>query len=222
MKGLRASIPVLVGALLLLTPAAHAASAYDEATQLELDGMDLQQKGDLDGAIAKYRQACQLYPKDAAFHQNLATALNDAGAAKYQAKDYGTAIADFQEALTNVPNFERAKTNLAMVKGEELNNEGMALFKNGDFANALLKFNAALEAEPGYKGAIVNRDAAEAQIAMKAGDPATAVAKLQEAVSIASTPFLQGKLAEAQAALAALEAEKQKEQQQQQQQQQSK
>lgn len=211
MKRTPITLLILAGAMMAPMPASYAASsAYDQATQLELDGMDLQQKGDLDGAIAKYRQAVQLYPKDNAFHQNLAQALNDAGAAKYRAKDYPGAIADFQEALANAPNFDRAKTNLSIAEGDVLNDQGMAMFKNGDFAGAVQKFDAALVAEPGFKSATVNRDAAEAEIAMKAGDPATAVAKLQEAVSIAPTPFLQDHLAKAQAALAAQQAEKEK------------
>ncbi|HEY0281502.1 MAG TPA: tetratricopeptide repeat protein [Rhizomicrobium sp.] len=214
MKRLRLSVPVLVAALVLLPLAAHAEpSAFDQATQLELDGMDLMQKGDLDGAITKYRQAVQIYPKSKAFRQNLAEALNNAGVAKYQAKDYPAAISDFQEALANVPNFAQAKTNLALAQGDQFNAEGLVLFKAGDFAGAVQKFNEALVAEPGYKNAIVNRDAAEAEIALKNGDLATAVAKLQEAVSIASTPFLQNKLETAQAALAAQQEAAQKAQQ---------
>ena len=215
MRGLGFSIFVFAAALVLLAPPAHAASsAFDQATELEIDAMDLQQKGDLDGAVAKHRQAVQIYPQSKAFKQNCAQALNDAGVAKYQAKDYATAIALFQEALANVPGFDRAKINLSLVQGDQFNGEGMALFKNGDFAGAVEKFKQALAAEPGYKNATVNRDAAEAEIALKASDFATAVAKLQEAVSIASTPFLLDKLAKAQASLAAqqaaAEAEKQK------------
>ncbi len=208
-------IATLAAILVLLAPVAHAESpAYEQATQLALDAIDLQQKGDFDGAIVKYRQAVQLYPKGKAFRQNLAEALNAAGVVKYQAKDYATAISDFQEALATVPNFERAKANLAIAKGEQLNSEGMVLFKNGDFVGAVEKFNAALVAEPGYKNAIVNRDAAEAEIAMAKGEPAIAVEKLQEAVSIASTPFLQNKLAQAQAALTAVQEKKTQEEQQ--------
>ena len=214
MRGLGFCIFVFAAAIVLLAPPTRASSAFDQATELEIDAMDLQQKGDLDGAVAKHRQAVQIYPQSKAFKQNLAQALNDCGVAKYQAKDNAAAIALFQEALANVPNFERAKTNLAMVQGDLLNAEGMVLFKKGDFAGAAEKFRQALAAQPGYKNGVVNLDAAEAEIAEKAQDYATAVAKLQHAVSIASTPFLVDKLTKAQASLAAqqaaAEAEKQK------------
>jgi len=211
---------VAFGAVLALaTSPAVANAAFDQATDLELQAMDLQQAGDLDGAIAKHREAVQICPQGnpqcKAYKQNLAEALNTAGVAKYAAKDYVTAIADFQEAIANVPNFDRAKQNLSVALGEKLNAEGMVLFKNSDFAGAVEKFKAALAAEPGYKNALVNRDAAEAEIATRAGDFATAVAKLQEAVAVASTPFLQDKLAKAQAALAEQQAKAAKEQQQQ-------
>lgn len=197
---------------------AGAKSAIDQATDLEIEAMDLQQAGNLDAAIAKHREAVQVCPQGnpqcKQYKQNFAEALNSAGAAKYSAKDYNAAIADFHEALANVPNFSNAKQNLAIAEGEKLNNEGMVLFKNSDFAGALEKFKAALAAEPGYKNALVNRDAAEAEIAINAGDFATAVAKLQEAVSVGSTPFLQDKLAKAQASLAEQQEKAAKEQQQ--------
>jgi tetratricopeptide (TPR) repeat protein len=199
-----------------MAPAMHANAVYDQASQLEIDAFDLQQKGDLAGAIAKHREAVQLYPQSKAFKQNLAQALNDAGVAKYQAKDYPGAIALLQEALSNVPTFDRAKANLSMAQADQFNAEGMVLFKNGDFVNAVEKFKQALAAEPGYKNALVNRDAAEAEIASKAGDFATAVVKLQEAVATASTPFLVDKLAKAQAALAEQQAAAEKAKQEQQ------
>jgi tetratricopeptide (TPR) repeat protein len=218
MRHLGLCILVCGAALALCAPSAGAKSAIEQATDLELEAMDLQQAGNLDAAIAKHREAVQICPQGnpqcKAYKQNLAEALNTAGVAKYTAKDYVTAIADFQEALANVPNFNNAKQNLAIAQGEKLNAEGMVLFKNSDFAGAVEKFKAALAAQPGYKNALVNRDAAEAEIAINAGDFATAVAKLQEAVSVAPTQFLQDKLAKAQASLAEQQAKAAKEQQQ--------
>lgn len=202
---MRFSIPVVLAAMVLSAPAAQAATAaYDEATQLELDAMDLQQKGDFDNALAKYRQAVQVYPKDKAFKDNLIEALNAAGVAKYQAKDYAAAIADFQEALSLRPGFDKAKANLAIVQADQLNGEGMTLFKNGDFAGAVEKFKQALAAQPDNKSALCNRDAAEAEIMMTGNDPDGAVAKLQEALTVQpNSAFLQGRLAKAQDAAAA-------------------
>jgi len=198
----RFSIAAVLAALVLAAPAAYGVTAaYEEATQLELDAMDLQQKGDFDGALAKYRQAVQVYPKDKAFRENLIEALNAAGVAKYQSKNYAAAIALFQEVLALAPKHEKAKANLAVAESEQLNGEGLALYKSSDFAGAVDKFNQALAIAPEYKNALGNRDAAEAEILMKNGDPASAVAKLQEALSIMpNNAFLQGRLAKAQTA----------------------
>ncbi|HUO99648.1 MAG TPA: tetratricopeptide repeat protein [Rhizomicrobium sp.] len=210
---LRVRSLVFVAALALMAPAMHAAnSAYDQASQLEIDAFDLQAKGDLDGALAKHREAVKIYPSSKAFKQNFAELLNNVGVTKFQAKDYAGAIALFQEALDNVPDFGRAKANLALAKAELANTAGMALFKNGDFAGAIAKFNEALAADPNYKNALVNRDAAEGEVAMKAEDFTTAVAKFQEAVSITPVKFLQDKLTEAQADLAAQQAKAAEEQ----------
>lgn len=210
---LRNFIPVLAAAFILAMPAttsvAHAASARAQAEKAELAALDLEQQGKLEAAIAKHREALALTPNNKAYKENFARTLNAAGIAKYQAKDYPAAMAYFEEAIKLVPNFKMAKKNLFLVKGEKLNREGMALFKAGNFQGAIAKFDEVLNLNPDYKPARINKDAAEAQVAMAAGDPATAVTKLQDAVALdPSSAFLKGKLAEAQAAQAAAEKAK--------------
>jgi len=209
---LRNFIPALAVAFILAAPAVQAASVQAQAEQAELAALDLEQQGNLDAAIAKHREALALTPNNKAYKENFARTLNAAGIAKYQAKDYPAAMAYFEEAVKLVPNFTMAKQNLFLVKGEKLNREGMALFKSGDFKGAIAKFDEVLNLNPDDKPARINKDAAEAQIAMAAGDPATAVTKLQEAVTLdPSSAFLKGKLAEAQAAQAAAEKAKDEE-----------
>lgn len=219
MRHFRKSIGItaVAAAFVLLAPssvARAANSAYDQASQLEIDAMDLQAKGDLDNALVKYRQAVQIYPKSKAYKENLANALNAAGVNKYQAKDYAGAIALFNEALDNVPNFQRAKDNLAIAQGDQGSAQGMAQFKAGDYAGAAATFDLVVKAQPNNKGALANRDAAQAELAIKAGDFATAVAKLQEALAAApGNTFLTQRLQEAQAALADAQAKAEKEKQ---------
>ena len=206
---LRNFIPLFAAAFLLGAPAVHAASISDQADEAELAALDLEAQGNLEAAIAKHREALALTPRNKAFKENFARTLNAAGVAKYQAKDFPAAMAYFEEAVQLVPNFKMAKENLFKVKGEKLNREGMELFKNGNFQEAIAKFNEVLDLNPDYKPARINKDAAEAQIALGAGDPATAVAKLTEAVSLdPDSAFLKGKLADAQTALAAAEKAK--------------
>jgi tetratricopeptide (TPR) repeat protein len=207
----RFGIVAAVAALILCLPGAQAASAQDQADELEITALDLEAKGDLDGAILKHREAVKLVPKNKAFKENFAKTLNTAAIAKHDAKDDVTAIAYLEEAMAVMPTFKQAQENLATLKTGKINAEGAALFKAGDFAGAVAKFNEVLAIAPDNKPARINRDAAEAQIAMIAGDPATAVAKLTEATTLEpANAFLKGKLADAQAALDAKTAEEAK------------
>jgi tetratricopeptide (TPR) repeat protein len=62
--------------VLLLTYLAALAKSPDALNQL---GLRLEEKGDLDGAIAEFRKAIKLDPKIADIHANLATALQKKG-----------------------------------------------------------------------------------------------------------------------------------------------
>ena len=216
MRIIRLSIMAVCAALFLATPviiapAAQATSIKEQADELEIAALDLEAKGDLEGSIAKHREALKLVPNNKGFKENAASTLYKAALAKHDAKDDATAIAYLEEALGLAPNFKVAKESLATLKSGSINQEGIALLKAGNFAGAVEKFQAVLALDPGNKAARVNLDVAESQIAMSAGDPATAVAKLTDAVSLEPTrQFLKDKLAEAQTALDAKKAEEAK------------
>ncbi|MBU6296939.1 MAG: tetratricopeptide repeat protein [Alphaproteobacteria bacterium] len=200
----------------LSQPATVARAAEDQATTLELGGLDALQAGDNAGAIVKLRQALALKPKDKAFRENLAQAVNNQGVAQYGNKDYAGATASFQEAVSLAPNFKKARENLAMTQVAQLNLEGDALYKAANFEGAAAKFKEALAADPGNASARVNLDLAETEILSKAEDFAGAVAKLQDALKLMpDSKMIAGRLATAQAALdaqqkAAAEKEKDK------------
>ncbi len=216
MRFIRLGIVALCAALIstvpvVLAPAAHAASVKDQADELEIAALDLEAKGDLDGAIAKHREALKLVPNNKAFKENAASTLYKAALLKHDAKDDAGAIAYLEEAVGLVPTFKPAKESLATLKSGSINTEGIALLKAGNYQGAAEKFKAVLDLDPGNKAAKINLDVAESQIAMTAGDPATAVAKLTDAVSLDQThQFLKDKLAEAQKALDAKKADEDK------------
>lgn len=212
MRVLRLFFVVACALFIATAPGAiRAASVQDQADELEIAALDLEAKGDLDGAIAKHREALALVPRNKAFKENAAATLYKAAIAKHDAKDDAAAIAYLEEALSLVPSFKPAQQSLAALKTNKLNADGVALVKAGNFQGAVEKFNAVLAVDPDNTAAKINRDVAESQIAMAAGDPETAVAKLTEAVSLDPTrQFLKDKLAEAQAALDAKKAEEEK------------
>jgi tetratricopeptide (TPR) repeat protein len=187
---------------LFLSYPAPVARADDKATQLELDGLDLYQHGDVNGAIDKFRQALAIKPNDKGIHNNLAEFLNNAGVTLYQSKDYAGATAKFQEAVSLAPAFKKAHDNLGMAQAAQLNIDGNVLYKAGNFDAAADKFRQALADSPTDPSARVNLDLAETEILTKNKDFAGAVAKLQDALTVTpSSVMIQGRLATAQAAL---------------------
>ncbi|MDE1937907.1 MAG: tetratricopeptide repeat protein [Alphaproteobacteria bacterium] len=205
------------GVFFLLMPAAApmAQAAEDQATTLELSGLDAMQSGDTAGAVEKLRQALALKPKDKAFRENLAQALNNQGVAQYGNQDYAGAVTSLQDAVSLVPNFTKAKENLAMAQVAQFNIDGNALYKAGKFSDAADKFRQALAADPKNSSARVNLDLAETELLTKSGDYAGAVAKLQDALALTpDSQMIKDRLATEQAALDAQQkaaAEKAKE-----------
>jgi tetratricopeptide (TPR) repeat protein len=212
----RFGIMAVVAAFMLCMPGVQAASIQDQADDLEISALDLEAKGDLDGAILKHREAVKLVPKNKAFKENFANCLNRAAVAKHEAKDDTTAIAYLEEAVSVLPSFKAAKDNLVALKGAKLNQEGIALLKVPNFQGAVDKFNEVLALDPDNKPAKINRDVAQSELLIQNGDPAGAVAKLQEAVSLdPSRQFLKDELAKAQTAADAKAAEDAKKKQEQ-------
>jgi tetratricopeptide (TPR) repeat protein len=210
----RLSVVAAFAAFVMLVPGAQAAASIsDQADMAEIDAMDLEKAGNFDAAVAKHREAIALIEpiakyakKTATFKENFALTLLSAANAKFNTKDEAGATALLEEALALDPagKFKITKTvkeSLAAVKATKLNNDGIALMKTGDFAGAAAKFKEVLALDANSKGARVNLDVAESQIALIAGDPVTAIAKLQDAVALEpSRQFLKDELAKAQTA----------------------
>jgi tetratricopeptide (TPR) repeat protein len=93
-------------------------------------GIALACKGQLDDAIAAFRQAIALNPNIAETHRNLGIALRDKGR-------FDEAIAAFRRAIALEPNFAEAHNNL-----------GIAFCKNEQFQEAIGSCQKAIELRP--------------------------------------------------------------------------
>src|SRR5262249_54650632 len=98
-------------------------------------GRALENKGQLDAAIARYRKAIELDPKDATTHYELANALKHKG-------QLDEAIASYKKAIELDPNRAEPHCNL-----------GRALHQQGRFADAVPAFKPGHELgmrQPGW------------------------------------------------------------------------
>ncbi|GAA0573989.1 hypothetical protein [Rhizomicrobium electricum] len=220
MRFSRLGISAVFAAFIMVLPGAQAQSIADQADEAEITAMDLEKAGNLDGAVAKHREAIKLLEpiakyakKTATFKENFEITLLNAANAKFNAKDQAGAVALLEEAVALDPAgkyavTKKVKESLSAVKGASLNQEGVNLLKAGNAAGAVEKFKQVLDLDPTNKAARINCDVAEAQVALTAGDPATAVAKMQDAVSLdPSRQFLQDELTKVKAAADAKAAE---------------
>jgi tetratricopeptide (TPR) repeat protein len=106
--------------------------AADPANTFARDslGKALRQKGDLDGAIAQYRQVLSIKPDYATTRNNLGIALRQKG-------DLDGAIAQYRKALEIDPDFVDVRNNL-----------GNALEIKGDLEGAMAQYQSVLEIHP--------------------------------------------------------------------------
>jgi Flp pilus assembly protein TadD len=116
---------VVVGAALVA-----GCASTKKPIELTNEGIMLQQKGDLDGAILKYREALKLDPKDDQAHLGLGSALQKKG-------DPSGAIAEYQQALAAKPDLAGAHMGL-----------GYCLYAKGDRAGAIRELKAYLQNPP--------------------------------------------------------------------------
>lgn len=213
MRFSRWSLVAVFAAFALLAPRALADSVGDQADEAEITALDLEKAGNIDGALAKHREAIKLiepvakYAKKlATFKENFEITLLNAAGAKFNVKDQAGATALLEEALAQDPAgkfavTKKAKDSLGAVKSASLNQDGVNLLKAGNAAGAVEKFKQVLDLDPTNKAAKINCDVAEAQVAIAAGDPATAVVKMQDAVTLDPTrQFLQDELVKVKAA----------------------
>src|SRR6266576_2361644 len=76
--------------------------------ELVQDAIQKQQAGDLEGAVAEYKQFLKLHPEATAIHSNLGAAL--AGLGRFEA-----AVPEYKTALRQSPSLAAARLNLALV-----------------------------------------------------------------------------------------------------------
>jgi tetratricopeptide (TPR) repeat protein len=109
------------------------------AALAEIDGAILRKKGDLDGAIRAYREAIQLNPLSAHFHEVLASIL-------YDKRDFDAAIKESGEAIRLDPNVASAYYF-----------RGASYQQKSDYYTALVDYNRALHFDPKYTNALGGR-----------------------------------------------------------------
>jgi tetratricopeptide (TPR) repeat protein len=91
----------------LFSPAgAPVASTSHGAGEAVQRGVALWEKGDIDGAIAEWRQGLAAAPKDPGLLRNLARGL-------YEKRDFAGAVQAYEQALEGVPDDQNVRTDLA-------------------------------------------------------------------------------------------------------------
>src|SRR6266513_6232918 len=75
--------------------------------ELVQNAIQKQQAGDLEGAVAEYKQFLKLHPEATAIHSNLGDAL--AGLGRFE-----EAVPEYKIALKQSPSLESARLNLAL------------------------------------------------------------------------------------------------------------
>jgi len=113
-----------------MAPQATAKPASTQADEFLRRGISAQQQGDLNAAIAAYKQAVTLNPALGEAHANLGAALAAAG-------QFDDAIEEDKRAIELVPDTTSVRMNLAL-----------AYYKKGDLEHARLEFEAVHAARP--------------------------------------------------------------------------
>src|SRR6202045_5501928 len=85
-----------------------ATSRAQTPQELVQDAIQKQQAGDLEGAVAGYKQFLKLHPGATAIHSNLGAAL--AGLGRFE-----EAVPEYKTALRQSPSLAAARLNLALV-----------------------------------------------------------------------------------------------------------
>jgi tetratricopeptide (TPR) repeat protein/serine/threonine protein kinase len=140
--------------------AARALRSDSPGVHLNL-GNALNRKGDLEGAIRRYRAALRIDPKYADAHYNLGIALYDQGR-------LDEAIKEYREVIGLKPDFAAAYTNL-----------GHALSKKGQFDEAIAEYQWAIRLKRDYRA---HNGLGNALLAK--GRLEEAIAEFQEAVRL--------------------------------------
>jgi tetratricopeptide (TPR) repeat protein len=125
-------------------------------------GLFYLQTGELEKAIAEYREALETAP-------DYAEARNNLGFALFKKGEFNEAIAQYRKALEINPDY-----------AEALNNLGNALRPKGDLEDAIAQYRKALEINPDFADAHLNLGVALAQ----KGQTDEAIAQCRKALEI--------------------------------------
>ncbi len=132
MKLATARVAIFLLALMLCVMVVQPSASTQKMSAMDhiRRGVDLHDKGDLDGAIAEYRAAIQLKPGFSKAHFNLGVALYGKG-------ELDAAIVEFRAAIHLEPKFADAHTSLAD-----------SLSDKGDMEAAIAECHIAIELAP--------------------------------------------------------------------------
>jgi len=129
--------------LLLFATACQKSANSTDNPQTSADyynrGVERQNKGDMDGALADYTKAIELDPKNSFAYNNRGNIKQDKGKPK-------EAIVDYQNAIAINPGHASAHFNLAH-----------AYQGRKDYEGAIYQYTKAIEAKPDYAMAYANR-----------------------------------------------------------------
>jgi tetratricopeptide (TPR) repeat protein len=145
-------------AFVLWLSSAHAILAqFNQAVKLDEVGSQRYQAGDLDGAIAAFRQAVSLNPNDSLAYSNLGLALMDKGnlPEAAMALERSIGIIDARAAMAPAPH--PSSSRAYSVLGIALNNLAIVRYQQGQLDVALAAVTRALQAATTYPDAWVTR-----------------------------------------------------------------
>ena len=124
--------------------------AHRQAVQINEQGVALSRRGDLRGALAKYRQAAAVDPNDPVIRNNVrqmaSTIENEDGVALFSRSEFDAAIVKYRRALEINSSNMIARSNL-------LHTLGVLASRRGDCIEAQKQYRAALKVNPSHKAA---------------------------------------------------------------------
>ncbi len=145
MKAAGARVAVFLWVVLLCVIVAQPSTARSQVTAADhfRRGVELHEKGDLDGAIGEYTRAIDSGQLST---WNLASALDNRGNAYDDKGEHDRAIQDHDQAIRLNPNYAAA-----------FNNRGVAYGRKGDYDRAIQDYDQAIRLNPNYVLAFNNR-----------------------------------------------------------------
>jgi tetratricopeptide (TPR) repeat protein len=143
-------------------PESHSKTVKLTAEEWCNRGLNKNELGDKQGAIADYNQAIQIKP-------DYARAFCNRGDSKNELGDKQGAIADYNQAIQIKPDY-----------AEDYFNRGLAKYNLGDYQGAIADYNQAIQIKPDLALAYNNRGVVKNDL----GDKQGAIADYNQAISI--------------------------------------